>query len=127
MVETMEKTWIGASRAGRSGVNGLLRARFREPVSVRLRHGSGSASVLAGTLMSIELFLEVRMSIGSFRQMRHGNLEYLAAKLADSDGWSSTEPFDHLESPLRHGSLVSHSPSLVAKLAHFRGGTNTEP
>ena len=56
----------------------------------------------------IELLLKIGLSVGSFRQLRQGNLELLAIKFTDSDCRSGTEPFDDPKLSCRHGSLVSH-------------------
>jgi hypothetical protein len=56
--------------------------------------------VLSLALVAVELFLEVRLSIGSSRECAHGCLEFAVAKGADRDRRGHAEPLDDPEIPL---------------------------
>jgi hypothetical protein len=58
-------------------------------------------------IVPIELLLQVRLSVGCFRERRHRNFELLAAKFAHCNGGSATQPLDDPKRAFWHGRLVS--------------------
>jgi hypothetical protein len=60
---------------------------------------------LSLTFVPIELFLQVRLSVGSPRQSTHGNLELPSATRANSDCRSGTQPFENSKVAFGHRHL----------------------
>ena len=61
------------------------------------------AGILGLALAPVELFLEVRLRIGSPPEGTHGNLEFTAAKCADSDCRGGAQPLQDPKAALDHG------------------------
>ena len=81
---------------------------------------TGLAGILAHALVPVELLLEARLRVRSSFQGAHWDLEFPAAKCADSDCWSGGQPFGNSKAALDHGHLflrVWH-----CALLGYRGG-----